>query len=102
MYARVVTNQIQAGKMDQWLALVGDACARAPIRLAGGLERSGRVRPAGETLCMSGGSTGLPVLPWLLRVGVNAYRGAGAVGAARRWRGGLPGSRWAGGCRRWP
>ena len=25
MYARVVTNQIQAGKMDQWLALVGDA-----------------------------------------------------------------------------
>jgi quinol monooxygenase YgiN len=25
MYARVVTNQIQAGKMDQWLALVGAA-----------------------------------------------------------------------------
>ena len=25
MYARVVTNQIQAGKMDEWLALINDA-----------------------------------------------------------------------------
>lgn len=25
MYARVVTNQIQAGKMDEWLALIRDA-----------------------------------------------------------------------------
>jgi hypothetical protein len=25
MYARVVANQIQAGKMDQWLAWIGDS-----------------------------------------------------------------------------
>ena len=25
MYARVVTNQIQAGKMDEWLALIRDS-----------------------------------------------------------------------------
>jgi quinol monooxygenase YgiN len=25
MYARVVTNQIQAGKMDEWLALIRES-----------------------------------------------------------------------------
>ena len=25
MYARVVANQVQAGKMDQWLALIRDS-----------------------------------------------------------------------------
>ena len=25
MYARVVTNQVQAEKMDEWLALIGDS-----------------------------------------------------------------------------
>lgn len=29
MYARVVTNQIQAGKMDEWMALIRDSIVPA-------------------------------------------------------------------------
>ena len=29
MYARVVTNQIQAGKIDEWLALIRDCIVPA-------------------------------------------------------------------------
>ena len=29
MYARVVTNQIQAGKVDEWLALIRDSVVPA-------------------------------------------------------------------------